>query len=163
MTFFWIFESILVLTPPLKSGDSRAPLGLRRLRGAATSYPHSSTTACRRKNGRRCPTSARAERGNRPPGDGSLAPPCFFFVAARCFFFPTPTILSFRIAFWPLEHLSRGQSHGHETTSAPASTASTTTPGPITAACSRRRSPCAESATRALFAWTPAWRGIVNN
>ena len=35
----------------------------------------------------------------------------------------------------------------------PASTASTTTPGPITAASSRRRSPCAESATRALFAW----------
>ena len=54
-------------------------------------------------------------------------------------------------------------SHGHETTSAPASTASTTTPGPTTAASSRRRSPCAESATRALFAWPPAWRGIVNN
>ena len=50
-------------------------------------------------------------------------------------------------------HLSHVQSHGHQTTSAPAPTASTTTPGPITAASSRRRSPCAESATRALFAW----------
>ena len=34
------------------------------------------------------------------------------------------------------------EGHGHETTSAPASTASTTTPGPSTAASSRRRSPC---------------------
>ena len=72
--------------PPQKSGDSRAPLGLRRPRGATTSHPHSSTTTCRRKNGRRCPTSAKGERGNRPPGDDSLAPPRFFFVAA-CFFF----------------------------------------------------------------------------
>ena len=49
LTFFWIFENILVTTPPQKSCDSRAPLGLRRPRGAATSHPHSSTTTCRRK------------------------------------------------------------------------------------------------------------------
>ena len=59
MTFFWIFEISWLKHPPQKSGDSRAPLGLRRPRGAATSHPHSSTTTCRRKNGRRCPTSAR--------------------------------------------------------------------------------------------------------
>ena len=35
MTFFWIFKNILVKTPPPKSGDSRAPLGLRRPRAAA--------------------------------------------------------------------------------------------------------------------------------
>ena len=67
-------------------------------------HPHSSTTACRRKNGRRCPTSARGKRGNRIPGDGSLAPPPLFL--RRCplfFFFRTPTILNFRIAFRPLE------------------------------------------------------------
>ena len=107
VTFFWIFENILVTTPPQKSGDSRAPLGFRRPRGAATSHAHSSTTTCRRKNGRRCPTSARGERGNRPPGDGSLPPPRFFFVAAHFFFFRTPTILNFRIAFWPLEPWTR--------------------------------------------------------
>ena len=39
-------------------------------------------------------------------------------------------------------------SHGHETTSAPASTASTVTRGPIAAAFSRRRSPCPKSATQ---------------
>ena len=100
---FLILENILVKTPPAKSGDSLPPLGLRRPRGAATSHPHSSTTTCRRKNGRRCPTSARGERGNRPPGDGSLAPPCFSSLLPAIFFFRTPTILNFRIAFWPLE------------------------------------------------------------
>ena len=108
VTFFWIFENILVITPPPKSGDSRAPLGLRRPRGAATSHPHSSTTACRRKNGRRCPTSARGKRENRPPGDGSLAPPRFFLRRCALFlFFRTPTMLNFRIAFWPLEPWTR--------------------------------------------------------
>ena len=93
VTFLWIFENILVKTPPQKFGDSRAPLGLRRPRGAATSHPHSITTTCRRKNGRRCPTSARGERGDRHPGDGSLFPPRFFFVVACYFFlFRTPTI-----------------------------------------------------------------------
>ena len=93
----------MVITPPPKSGDSRAPLGLRRPRGAATSHPHSSTTTCRRENGRRCPTSARGERG--PPGDGSLPPPPAFSssLPAKYIFFRTPTILNFRIAFWPLE------------------------------------------------------------
>ena len=43
---FWIFQNILVKRTPAKSRDSRAPLGLRRPRGAATSHPHSSTTTC---------------------------------------------------------------------------------------------------------------------
>ena len=151
MTFFRIFEISWLKHPPHKIGDSRAPLGLRWPRGATTSHPHSSTTTCRRKNGRRCPTSARGERGNRPPGYGSLAPPPLDLRRCLLFFlFRTPTILNVRIAFG---HLIHGQSHGRETTSAPASTASTTTPGLITAASNRRRSPCAESATRALFAW----------
>ena len=107
MTFFWIFENILAITPPQKSGDSRP-------RGAATSHPHSSTTTCRRKNGRRCPTSARGERGNRPPGDGLLAPPRGFFVAARYFFFRTPTTLNFRIAFWPLEPWTEPWTRDHK-------------------------------------------------
>ena len=86
------------------------------------------------------------------PSRGRLAcpPPLFHRRCLLFFFFRTPTILTFELLFG---HLSHGQSHEHETTSAPASTASTTTPGPITAASSRRRSPCAESATRALFAW----------
>ena len=75
VAYFWIFESILVTNLPPKSCGSRASLGLRRPRGAATSHPHSSTTTCWQKNGRRCPTSARGNRGNRSPGDGSLAPP----------------------------------------------------------------------------------------
>ena len=107
MTFFWIFENILVIIPPQKSGDSRAPLGLRRPRGAATSHSHSSTTTCRRKNGRRCPASARGERGNRPPGDGSLAPPPAFLRRCPLLFFSNSNSnyirLNFRIAFWPLE------------------------------------------------------------
>ena len=104
MTFKWIFENILVTTTPPKSCDSRAPLGIRRPRGAATFYPHSSTTTCRRKNGRWCPTSAKGERGNRPPGDGSLAPPPLFQRSLPAFFFRTPTtVLKFRIASWPLE------------------------------------------------------------
>ena len=101
----WRFSDLckyLVVRPPQKSCDSRAPLGLPRRRGAATSHTHNSTTTCRRKNGRRCPTSARGERGNRPPGDGSLAPPLFL---RRCplFFFRTPITLHLRIAFWLLE------------------------------------------------------------
>ena len=99
-----IFENSLVITPTRKSCDSRAPLGLPRPRGAATSHPHSSTTTCRRKNGRWCPTSAKGERGNRPPGDGSLAPPPLFQRSLPAFFFRTPTtVLKFRIASWPLE------------------------------------------------------------
>ena len=43
------------------------------------------------------------------PSRGRLAcPPRFFFVAARIFVFRTPTILNFRIAFWPLEPWTRG-------------------------------------------------------
>ena len=112
---FWIIKSILVKTPPQKNGDSRAPLGLRRPRGAATSYLHSSTTTCRRKNGRRCPTSARGERGNRPPGDGLLAPPpAFSSSLPAIFFFRTPTILNFRIALWPLEPRTEPWTRDHQ-------------------------------------------------
>ena len=114
MTFFWIFEISWLKHPPPKSGDSRAPLGLRRPRGAATSHPHSSTTTCRRKNGRRYPTSVRGERGNRPPGDGSLAPPGFFFVAACYFFFRAPTTLNFRIAIWPHEPCTKPWTRDHK-------------------------------------------------
>ena len=126
---FWICEKYLGSnTPPPKNGDSRAPLGLRRPRGAATSHPHSSTTTCRRKNGRRCPTSAKGERGNRPPRDGSLAPPPLFL--RRClliFFFRTPNYIEFSSCFlatWamdtamdtrPQARLRQQQSHNTRT------------------------------------------------
>ena len=91
------------------------------------------------------------------PRTACLPPPAFS--SSLPDFFSKSNYIKLSNCFLLFGHLS----HGHETTSAPASTASTTTPGPITAASSRRRSPCAESATRALFAWPPAWRGIVNN
>ena len=47
----WIFENILVITPPENRCDSRAPHGLPRRRGGATSNPHSSPITCRRMNG----------------------------------------------------------------------------------------------------------------
>ena len=85
------------------------------------------------------------------PGTARLPPPPFSSSLPASYFFEPQLYYTFD-ASWPLEP-----------TSVPASAASTTAPGPITAASSRRRSPCAESATRALFAWPPAWRGIVNN
>ena len=91
------------------------------------------------------------------PSRGRLAcPPPLFLRRCPLFFFRTKLrpIIKLSNCFSAFRSL--------EPTSAPASTASTTTPEPITAASSRRRSPCAESATRALFAWPPAWRGIVN-
>ena len=91
------------------------------------------------------------------PSRGRLAcPPRAFswWLPAICFFSNSKLYPIFELLS---DHLSKGQSHGHETTRAPASTASTT------AASSHRRSPSAESVTRALFAWPPAWRGIVSN
>ena len=88
------------------------------------------------------------------PSRGRLAcPPPLFLRRCLLIFFSNSNYIQLSNCFLATCHSSHGHSHGHETTSAPASTTSTTTPGPITAASSRRRSPCAESATRALFAW----------
>ena len=87
------------------------------------------------------------------PGTARLPPPAFSSSLPAIFFFSNSNYIELSNRFLATCHLSHRQSHGHETTSAPASTASTTTPGPITAASSRRRSLGEESATRALFAW----------
>ena len=105
MAFFGSLKYLGYNTPPKKlriPSSTRPPVAC-----AATSHPHSSTTTCRRKNGRRRPTSARGKRGNRPPGDGSLAPPPLFLRRCPLFFFRIPTILNFRIAFGPLEPWTR--------------------------------------------------------
>ena len=47
----WIFETNCVITPQENRCDSRPPLGLPRPRCGATSHPHRSPMACRRKNG----------------------------------------------------------------------------------------------------------------
>ena len=158
VAFFWIFKNILVIIPP----DKAATLELHSASDGLAVPPRSIRTAELRRAGERTAVVAPPRRGGSVeialPGAARLPPPLFLRRCPLFFFFRTPTVLNFIIAFG---HLNL--SHGHETTSAPASTASTTTPGPIKAASSRSRSPCAESATRALFGWPPAWRGIVNN
>ena len=99
MTFLLDILHVLVKTSPPKSGVSRAPLDLRRPRGAATSHPHSSTTTCRRKNGSRRGGSVEIAL----PGTARFPPPAFSSSLPAIFFFRTPTILNFRIAFWPLD------------------------------------------------------------
>ena len=95
------------MTPLKQSCDSRAPPGLSRPRRAAAFHPHSSTTTCRRKNGRRCINSASGERGNGSRGDGFFAPHPLFLCRCLHFFFRTPTIFHFRIVLWPLEPRTR--------------------------------------------------------
>ena len=127
--------------------------------------PRPIRTAALRHAGERTAVGAPPRRGGSVeialPGTARLPPPA---VLRRCllnFFFRTPNyILNFRIAFWPLGPWTQPWTRDHKRACV---NSNHTTPGPNTAASSRRRSPCAESATRARFAWPPAWRGIVNN
>ena len=62
----WSFENILVATPPKNTCDCRAPLGLPRRRGCATSHPHSTPMTCRQMNGCRAQFGGQgAWRGSR--------------------------------------------------------------------------------------------------
>ena len=70
----WIFENILVVTPPENRCDSRAPRGLPRPRCGVASHPHSSPTICRRMNGCRALLGERGAWRGALPGTGPLAP-----------------------------------------------------------------------------------------
>ena len=74
VAFFRIFENMLVITPPPKSCDARAPLGLRRPRVPTTSPPHSSTTTCREKTGVGAPPRRGGSVEIALPGTARLAP-----------------------------------------------------------------------------------------
>ena len=70
----WSFENILVATPPKNTCDCRAPLGLPRRRGCATSHPHSTPMTCRQMNGCRAQFGGQGAWRGALPGTGLLAP-----------------------------------------------------------------------------------------
>ena len=61
-------------TPPKNTCDSRAPLGLPRRHGGATSHPYSSPMICRRMNGCRALVGERGSWRGALPGTDPLVP-----------------------------------------------------------------------------------------
>ena len=84
---FWIFEIILVKTPPQKAATPE----LHSASGGLAVPPCPIRTAALRHAGERtgvgAPTSERGEGGNCPPGDGSLAPSPLFLRRRLLIFF----------------------------------------------------------------------------
>ena len=73
--------------------------------------PRPIRTAALRRAGERTGVGARPRRGGSVeialPGTARFPPPSRFLRRCRFFVFRTPTILNFRIAFWPLEPWTR--------------------------------------------------------
>ena len=105
MTFFWIFENILVTIPPPKKRrlpSSTRPPAASRCRHVPSAQQHYDVPAKERAS---VPHLGEGETWNRPPGDGSLAPPPLFLRRCPLLFFSNSNYirLNFRIDFWPLE------------------------------------------------------------
>ena len=102
--FFFIFENILVITPPpekLLLPSSTRPPAASRCRHVPSAQQHYDVPAKERAS---VPHLGEGEAW-KSPSRGRLAcpPPLFLSSLPAFFFFRPPTVVDFRIYFWPLE------------------------------------------------------------
>ena len=113
MTFFWIFENVLVNPPPPKAATPE----LHSASGGLAVPPRPIRTAALRHAGERTGVGAPPRRGGAwksPSRDRLACPPPLFLRRCLLFFFRTPTKLKFRIACWPLEPWTQPWTRDHE-------------------------------------------------